>query len=311
MPTSPFSASTLLAGAWRQPVQMLAEQNVGGRSSIHDDATAQKVGFQGGTIEGPTHFSQFDPLGFQLFGQKWFEQGCISARYRNACVEGEEVQAWALPSAGRASSTQAGMQKRDGSVVLTASVSVGANDEPTEVEDLLARLRPADKLLILSDIRVGMTGAEPEEVIMDFDQKMGALYPFTLRSKLKHITEPCAWYTEEGAADSPWGRPIIPFEMISVLAQYTASKARFPIKPSVGLFVNQEIRLVAGPLFVGERYRVERQVIALSESKRAESMWVRSSILSESDELVASIILNTAAMKASYENYDTERAALT
>ena len=27
----------------------------------------------------------------------------------------------------------------------------------------------------------------------------------------------CAWYTPEGAASSPWGRPIIPTEMISVL----------------------------------------------------------------------------------------------
>ena len=59
----------------------------------HDDATAQKLGFQGGTIEGPTHFSQFAPLCERVWGKAWFESGCLSAHYRNPVFEGEEVQA--------------------------------------------------------------------------------------------------------------------------------------------------------------------------------------------------------------------------
>ena len=46
---------------------MLAEQTYDDHVSIHDDATAQKLGFKGGTIEGPTHFSQFAPLGDRLW----------------------------------------------------------------------------------------------------------------------------------------------------------------------------------------------------------------------------------------------------
>ena len=77
-------------------------------------------------------------------------------------------------------------------------------------------------------------------VEMGFDQHMGKLYPFTLSQKLAVITEPCRYYTEEGAKGSPWGRPIIPFEMISVLTQYTTGQARFPVRqPAVGLFANQ------------------------------------------------------------------------
>lgn len=311
MSSAPFDTHPLLTGPWRRPVQMLAEQSVGGRTSIHDDSTAKKVGFSAGTIEGPTHFSQFDPLAHHLFGDAWFETGCISARYRNACVEGEEVQAWASPRKEGQSCVAAGMQKRDGTPVLTATLSIGSNQEPTEVEALLAKLEPARNLLIFGDLEVGMKGAEPETVVMDFDQNMGALYPFSLRAKLAAITEPCRWYGEESGALSPWGRAIIPTEMISVLLQYSSFKARFPVKPSVGLFVNQEIRLQAGPLFVGEPYRVEREVIALTESKRAESMWVRSSVFSKEDACVATMILNTAAMKASCPNYDEERAART
>jgi len=59
-PTSdtPFS----LTGPLRSPVQMLADQSYGGHSSVHDDATAASLGLTAGPIEGPTHFSQLDPL---------------------------------------------------------------------------------------------------------------------------------------------------------------------------------------------------------------------------------------------------------
>ncbi len=74
-----------LIGAWRSPRQMLAEQVYDDHVSIHDDATANRLGFKGGTIEGPTHFSQFAPLGERLWGEAWFEMGCLSALYREIC----------------------------------------------------------------------------------------------------------------------------------------------------------------------------------------------------------------------------------
>ncbi len=64
--------------------------------------TAASLGLRAGPIEGPTHFSQFDPLLYQLFGQAWFETGCISAHYQNMVVEGEEVRAFVqVAGAGR------------------------------------------------------------------------------------------------------------------------------------------------------------------------------------------------------------------
>ena len=115
----------------------------------------------------------------------------------------------------------------------------------------------------------------------------------------------------EGGAASPWGRPIVPFEMISVLTQYTTGLAKFPLRqPVVGLFANQEIRLLEGPLFVAERYRLEREVVALSESRRAESYWVRTSVReAKSGRLVATTLLCSAVMKASYPRYEQERAS--
>ena len=107
-----------LIGPWRQPRQMLHAQVYDAHASIHDDATAQKLGFKGGTIEGPTHFSQFAPLGARLWGQAWFESGCLSAHYRNACFEGEDVQAILSKPLPGTSQCQIQMVKRDGTEVL-------------------------------------------------------------------------------------------------------------------------------------------------------------------------------------------------
>lgn len=136
---------------------------------------------------------------------------------------------------------------------------------------------------------------------MDPDQHMGNLYPFSLNQKLAGITENSEWYSK----GSPWGRPIIPLEMISVLAEYSSHQAKFPVKgPAVGLFADQEIRLIDGPLFVGEEYVLRREIAALAESKRTESYWVRTRIFDASGrKQVAEMLLNHATLKHSYAGY--------
>lgn len=159
-------------------------------------------------------------------------------------------------------------------------------------------------------MQVGMKGVEEERVSMGFDQHMGKLYPFTLQQKLDAITEPCAYYTPESGAKSPWGRPIIPFEMISVLCWHSSPRARFPVRqPSSGLFVNQEIRLLDGPVLVDEEYVLQREIVALSESRRVESWWVRTDIVeAKRDRKVATMLLNSAVFKASFPDYERELA---
>jgi len=144
---------------------------------------------------------------------------------------------------------------------------------------------------------------------MDADQHMGALYPFSLTQKLTAITENSPWYAD--ASTSPWGRAIIPTEMVSVLAEYSNREAGFPTKgPAVGLFADLEIRMLNGPLFVGEDYLLRREVAAIAESKRTESYWVRTRIFDKSgDTQVAEVMLNHAVVKNSFENYDELRAA--
>ena len=296
------TAETLI-GPWRQPRQMLHAQVYDAHASIHDDATAQKLGFKGGTIEGPTHFSQFAPLGARLWGQAWFESGCLSAHYRNACFEGEEVQAILSKPLPGTSQCQIQMVKRDGTEVLRGTASVGDPGIATALEARLTELKPLVDPVILRDVKVAQTSTR-QTVRMAFDQNMGDLYPFSLRQKLAVITESSAYYS---GAENPWGQAIIPMEMLSVLFQYRSKDDPLPAKgPAVGLFADQEIRLVGGPLFVGEEYEVEREVVALSGSRRTESAWVKTRVFDKAGTMVATMLLNMATLKDSYARYEEE-----
>ena len=88
-----FATELTVTGPLRAPAQMLAEQEVDGHTSVHDGDTAASLGLLGAPIEGPTHFSQFDPMAVALWGPAWFERGCLSSHFRTMVVEGEEVQA--------------------------------------------------------------------------------------------------------------------------------------------------------------------------------------------------------------------------
>ena len=304
-----FDTPLYLCGPLREPKQMLADQEYSGHTSIHDDSMAEKLGFRAGPIEGPTHFSQFTPLLAEIWGQAWFERGCFSAHFQNMVVEGEQVRAFVERPASGATRVRAWAEKADGTPVLEASASLGPDDGDSLLDQRMAKLRAPEKLVILSDLHVGMTGAEDEAVRMDADQQMGNLYPFSLNQKLERITENSLWYSDASA--TPWGRAIIPLEMVSVLAEYSSELADFPVKqPVIGLFADQEIRMIDGPLFVGEDYLIRREITALSESKRTESYWVRTRIYDASGEtLKAEMLLNHATLKHSYANYEAEASA--
>jgi hypothetical protein len=305
--TSITERDGILSGPLRAPANMLLEQEYGGHKSIHDDAEAERLGFKAGPIEGPTHFSQFDPLLVHLWGKDWFERGCISCHYKNMVVEGEQVRAFVKPVAERRAECWA--EKADGTPVLEASATLGPDHGETLLEARMAKLRPAGDLVILADLEVGQTGLEDEPICMAADQNMGALYPFSLTEKLQKITERSPWYDDASA--SPWGRPIIPTEMISVLAEYSGRKAGFKTKgPAIGLFADLEIRFTNGPLFVGEDYLIRREIVALAQGRRTENYWTRTRIFDAAGTTqMAESLLNHGVLKHSYADYPKDLLA--
>lgn len=289
-----------LSGPFRRPRQMLSAQSVSGNASIHDDGTAQQLGFSGGTIEGPTHFTQFEPLAEKFWGGEWRRSGCISAHYRAPVFEGEAVRAMATLSEDRPDYAAIRMEKEDGTEVLTGSMSVGQDAPQSALRARLEKLEPLADPVLVADVPVG-TRTSPITVSMDRDTHMGDLYPFSLADKLAVITEPNERFDHE-----------LPFEMISVLANSIADKEAFAVRrPSVGLFADQEIRLHDGPLRVGETYEIAREVIARTGSRKTESLWVEYRIQRSGDaDPAATMLLNLATLKASYPQYDADARAL-
>jgi len=298
----PFATEITLTGPFRSPAQMLAAQEYAGQRSVHDESTASGLGLPGAPIEAPTHFSQFDPLAALVWGADWFERGCISAHFSTMVVEGEEVQASLTTSGTRSGRIAA--TKRDGATVLSGTASVGPDNPETELEARRARQRPPSELFVIDQLEVGMQ-RDAGIVTVDHGTVNGSLYPFSLDDKLARITEPHPWYTEDGGRDSPWGRPVLPMEMISVLAHKTP--IGWPIRsPALGLFLDLEIRLVAGPVFAGQPYRVRSELVGLGESRRTESYWTRTTI-GDGDTTVAVVLLHSGIFKESYPGYPVDR----
>jgi hypothetical protein len=300
----------ILIGPFRSPVQMLAEQEYGGHLSIHDDDQAQELGFSGAPIEGPTHFSQFDPLLHQIWGDRWFESGCISSHFKNVVVEGEELQAFVERPAEHARITKIWAVKKSGEAVLEGTASLGPDHPETRLASLMAARDTPENLVLLEHVKIGDHSSEPDTVTMGYDQYLGDSYPFTLANKLEKITEKCQWYFPEQTEASPWGKAIIPTEMISPLVGHTPNGLPGPKGPSIGLFADLEIKMIKGPLFVGQEYQLEREVVGLGESARTESMWIKTLIKDpKTGDVLATTLLNSATLKQSYAHYteDAER----
>jgi hypothetical protein len=300
-----FATEITLTGPVRSPAQMLAEQSYDGHPSVHDGATAATLGLAGAPIEGPTHFSQFDPLAVAVWGPAWFEHGCISAHFQNMVVAGEQVQASLTTTGAEAATIEA--HTTDRRPVLSGTASVGPDHPETELDARRGRQGDPGELFIVDRLEVGARVVDDEPVAITHDDGNGALYPFSLAQKLEQITEPHPWYTPAGGRTSPWGRAVVPMEMISVLAN-KAGKG-FPVRtPSLGLFLDLEVRLLAGPVFVGQDYRVEREIVGLSQSRRTESYWTRTTLTyTDTGTAAAAVLLHSGVFKESFPDYPADR----
>ncbi len=218
-------------------------------------------------------------------------------------VEGEEVQAavHVERAEGGGQSTRVSASKADGTPVLSGTMSVGPDHGPTELDTRRAAQRGAGELFIIDRVTVGSRSDDTEPSVIDFESPNGNLYPFSLQRKLDTITENHPWYAN--GAETPWGRPVLPFEMLSVLTNMQGP--RWPVRtPSLGLFLDLEVRMIAGPVFAERPYLVHGEVIGLSQSRRVESYWTRSTVVDPGTEAaVCEVVLHQGVFKDSYAAY--------
>ncbi len=164
---------------------------------------------------------------------------------------------------------------------------------------------PPEQLHILDRLSPGQRGANPDSVSTGVDVHYGDLYPFSLEQKLRSITESLSWHDPGQAATSPWGAAVVPIEMLSVLTGSGSRGSGFQVRqPSLGLFVDLEVRLLGSPVLVDRSYRVEREVVALAESRRTESYWTVSTLIDEATETpTAEVLLHSGVFKESFPGY--------
>src|SRR3954453_16168698 len=94
--TETTDRTNVLAGELRVPRNAAANA----KGSIHDDATAQRLGLRGGTVAGSVHLDLFPPLLLETFGNRWFERGSLSTNSPNPPVDREPVRAYVRRPAG-------------------------------------------------------------------------------------------------------------------------------------------------------------------------------------------------------------------
>lgn len=263
-----------------------------GVGRIHDDATAVGLGFRGGTVAGSVHMDLAAALLVEEYGKRWFERGALSLYFLNATTDGERVQAVCeLPLDDR--QVQVWLRRDDGLDVATGTASV----DDHRASALRARdLRAVDpqRLRILRHLEPGARLGE-WDATLEPDLQLE-------RYRAGVISDPLSWYAES----SPWGGPVAaPSTAVHLLwgVPMAALRPLLPDTRAVGLFGAIEVAHLAGPLRLGERYRVQADVVAVSDSPRTESLWFDSVAL-DRGEPVASMRMMLRFMKASSSLYD-------
>jgi hypothetical protein len=262
-----------------------------GEGSIHDDSTAEELGFRGGTVAGDVHMNQFPPVLVKVFGERWFESGNLSLSFKNATVDKEQVQVFAEPLSPGATQTKVWMERDDGMLVSAGTAAVG---EHSQSELRRKDLRPCDpsELRILNRVRPGMSLGEydvfasPDKQFERYDQGL--------------ISDPMSWYREP----SPWGEVIAaPCTIIQYLWGYPIKTLDPYIEGSVGLFGAIEIGFSNGPFLLNRNYHLESEVICVGQSPQTEYVWYETHASNEAGERVATMLMQGRSMKASSATY--------
>ena len=137
-----------------------------GAGSIHDDATAQKLGFRGGTVAGSLHMEQFPPLLVAAFGEDWLRTGGLSLYFKYATTDNEPVQAFVRTPASDGQRTDVWMDDAQGHRVADGTASLGGPDPDSTVRQRLAAMPAPEDLRILADVKAGDDGrasAHPDQ----------------------------------------------------------------------------------------------------------------------------------------------------
>lgn len=275
----------ILAGPIRHPVNFSRDA----KGSIHDDATAQKLGFRGGTVAGNIHFEQFSPVLLARFGDAWRTRGGLSLHFVNATTDGEPVQVFVGPVEQVGPDLRRAMtwmETPDGVRVNEGTAWVGGDDPGSALRLRMAAQRPATDLRILKGSKVGDTA-------LNIPSRLDAA--ISLR-RIEGVTEMLPEYRDASRFGELVAAPAVAIDILrSVETPLFQAGSDF-----VGMFGAIELQYLDGPIFVDHDYLADARLMALGESPKTEVAWYESTLRDGSDErVVARLLMMTRVLKAS------------
>ncbi len=257
-----------------------------GAGSIHDQATAQKLGFRGGTVAGSLHMEQFPPLLIECFGPGWLESGSMSLYFRYATTDGEPVLASAKRPEGD-SQTSIWMDNPAGDRICDGTASIGEVDMNSTLRQRLKKVPQPEDLRILANVEVGKKGPTvPTRITQE-----------ALDSRLAVITEPLPAYEDA----TIFGKKIMT-PALQVQSMRPGEAALLPRNDNygVGLFGAIELQAQNGPALVEHDYETHATILAIGETPKTEYYYYESLLLDpEQGKTVMSMIMMIRFMKAS------------
>ncbi|MBS0362806.1 MAG: hypothetical protein JSR98_15630 [Proteobacteria bacterium] len=249
------------------------------KGSIHDDATASRLGFRGGTVAGSIHMDQFVPGLLKLYGDGWFETGGLSLYFTKATTDSEPVKATVEAGADRARLT---MHDVPGDQICEGTASLGP-DARSELAKRLEAQAPATPgaLRILKDLAVGEEHRDIP-VRIEADQ---------LLKSLETLTEPLPAYRDDLI--------LPPSHLVRLTHQDVRRHVVGKAGSSVGLFGALETQHLAGPLKAGVDYVARTRMLKLTESPKTENAWYEVLVADGAGRDVARVVYYLRFMKAS------------
>lgn len=229
--------------------------------SIHDDATAQKLGFRGGTVAGSLHMDQFAPLMTHIFGDNWFETGNLSLYFRFATIDGEGVRCFANQPKERRQ-TSVWMERDDGKLVLSGTAAFGVPDMGSALRSRIETAHGRGDQRILRDVKIG-------NVSGDFEARVKSS---RLEERLQNMVEPLPVYGSLQDAVVP------PSETVHLMRVVENELIHRSASFGVGLFGAIELQYLDGPVRVGEDYVASGRVLAVGETAQTEYFWYESTL---------------------------------
>lgn len=274
----------VLAGPMRMPRNSARHLGAG---SIHDDATAQKLGFRGGTVAGSLHMEQFPPLLVASLGEDWLRTGGMSLYFKYATTDNEPVQAFARRPRPEDRHIEIWMDDAKGNRVADGTANVGGIDPDSTLRQRIEAMPEPQDIRILARVSAGDTG----------DRLPTRITTEALESRLAVVTEPMPAYTDATLFGQRIATPALQVQILR-----PAERSILPRNSDfgVGLFGAIELQMHAGPVFAEHDYETQAKVLAIGETPKTEYLYYEASLFEPgSNETVLRMIMMLRFMKAS------------